>query len=106
MQRNLCNIRAKALPSSPKSVEEILKSYDSEFVRQHYGLTLRDGENVKTMFFNHAFQCDEYSYCIFASQDIINAIKTNIDVKDRKYFMDGTFKVSKNDKMFELTFQL
>lgn len=94
MQRSLCNIRAKALPSSPKSANEILKINENDFVRQNYGLTLRDNEAEKTMFFKHAFQYDEYAFCLFASQDIVNAIKDTIDVKNRQYFMDGTFKVS------------
>lgn len=94
MQRSLCNIRAKALPSSPKSANDIVKIYENDFVRQNYGLTLRDTEAEKTMFFKHAFQNNDYAFCLFTSQDIVNAIKKNIEVENRQYFMDGTFKVS------------
>lgn len=93
MQRNLTKIRAKALPSSPNNADEITKIFKSEFVRKHYGETLRKNEEEKTMFFKHATQSEEYAMCIFAAQDIINAINVNIEVQDRQLFMDGTFKV-------------
>lgn len=93
MQRNLTKIRAKALPSSPNNADEITKIFESEFVRKHYGETLRKNEEEKTMFFKHATQSEDYAMCIFASQDIINAINVNIEVQDRQLFMDGTFKV-------------
>lgn len=48
------------------------------------------------MFLKHATQNEDYAMCIFAAQDIINAINAinvNIEVQDRQLFMDGTFKV-------------
>lgn len=93
MQRNLQKIRQKTLPKSPKDVSEIVKSFSSDFVKKHYGTTLRESDEKKTEFFKHAFQCDEYAFCIYASDDIIHAINKEILVKKRQYFMDETFKV-------------
>lgn len=45
-------------------------------------------------FFRHVFDAsDDFAYCIFASQAIMDLITTNISVKDRKYLIDGTFNV-------------
>lgn len=52
------------------------------------------------MFFKHAIQSEDYAMCIFASQDIINAININIEVKDRQLFMDGTFEVREDYVIF------
>lgn len=94
MVRQLHKIRANTLPSSPKNIAEVLKVYKTPYVIENYGLTLRDDANVRTMFFNHAYENDDFAYCVFASLDIVTAIKTNIqNVKDRQFFIDGTFKV-------------
>lgn len=83
----------QTLPKSPKDVPEILRASSNEFVKKNYGTTLRQNKDEKSDFFRHAFQSNEYAFCIYASNDIINAINQEILPENRQYFMDGTFKV-------------
>lgn len=50
-----------------------------------------DGNPAK--FFRTAHKCDAFSYCIFASEAIIQNINLNIDPERRHYLLDASFKV-------------
>lgn len=93
MKRNLLKIRNKILPKSPSNVPEIIASFQSDFVRENYGLTIRAEGSERTMFFKNAVECEEYSYYLFASDEIVDAVKKNIDVSRRQYIFDATFGV-------------
>lgn len=101
MSRNLLQIRRHALPKSPTTSAEITAVYEDKFVQDNYGLTLRN-EGKRTNFFKHAFECADFSYCIFASDDVIDAALSNVDVGDRKIYMDGTFRVCPMGKFQQL----
>lgn len=59
--------------------------------------SINDSDDVPSTsrkpFFRFVHKCDTFSYCVFASQAIINKIEQNIDVQRRHYLMDATFKV-------------
>lgn len=101
MSRNLLQIRRNALPKSPASAPEILEAYEKKFVQENYGLTMRN-EGKKTNFFKHAFECADFSYCVFASDDVINAAITQVEQENRKIYMDGTFRVYPMGKFQQL----
>lgn len=67
--------------------------FEIEHVRINFGLTKRAEGQTRSMFFKRAFECPEYAYCIFASDDVIKAILENTDVQTRKIYADGTFKI-------------
>lgn len=60
---------------------------------QKYGMTYRKNAKNETQFFKYAFECNEYSFCVFASDDVINSILSNFDVSIRKIYADVTFKI-------------
>lgn len=93
MKRNLQKIRSKTLPNSPENAAQILAKFETPYVRENYGLTIRNDPSSRKMFFQHAFENEDFAHCIFASPDIVDAIKIHIPIKDRQLFMDGTFKV-------------
>lgn len=91
MKRNLLQIRRKALPKSPNNAPEIIAAYKEKFVKDNYGLTIRpDGKG--TMFYKHAFECSDFSYCVFGSDEVIEAA-LKVEPENRKIYMDGTFRV-------------
>lgn len=89
--RTLTKKYAKKFPDSPKTVSEILAYFDHESIQLTTGKTLR-GDEEATLFFKHAFENKDFSYCIFVSDDVVEIINT-IPSDRRLYFTDGTFKV-------------
>lgn len=81
------------MPVSPESVEQINELFQIENIRKNFGMSKRPKEQTSSMFFKRAYECPEYAYCVFASDDVINAILENTDVGTRKIYVDGTFKI-------------
>lgn len=91
---SVCNrARRDALPKSAKTVQEVIDAFNKEYVYATYGMTHRSNDEEKTPFFKGAYECAEYSFCVFASDDIVKAIEQNVDVSQRKLYCDGTFKI-------------
>lgn len=44
-------------------------------------------------FFKYAHESKDFSYCIFASDNIIDGIKERIPIERRRYLLDATFKI-------------
>lgn len=78
-RRNLQKIASSLLPKSPQSSEDIIKAFQSVNVMDKYGTTLQNDENVDGLtaksFFKHAHSSKQFEYCVFASDNIIDAIK-------------------------------
>lgn len=90
----ICNqARRSALPKTAKTVEEINNAFKVPYIWETYGRTYRTNEEEKTPFFKHAYKGPDFSFCIFASDDIMKAIQENVDVSERKLYADGTFKI-------------
>lgn len=94
MSRNLYKIRNSVFPKSPLNAVEVNDRFKNEQTLKEYGFTTRDNDSEKTKFFRHAHQSDEYEYCIFASQEVIDNILENIEPGNRTYYIDGTFKIT------------
>lgn len=86
--------RRLALPKSPSTVTEIEEAFKIDFIRRYYGMTRRHNVEHKSDFFKHAFECDDFAFCVFASDDIIKAIEENEPIETRKLYADGTFKIT------------
>lgn len=88
VKRSMFRYRNRVLPTNVANVTEILTAYSNEEIMQNYGVTT-NGER----FFKAAFTCDEFEYCIFASDAVIAGIQDRIPVERRSYLMDATFKI-------------
>lgn len=104
--KSSCNkARRAALPKSPQTVEEINKLFETEHVRNTFGRTKRaevEGETTQgAMFFKRAYACNAYADCIFASDDVVNAIQQNTEPTQRKIFADATFKICPIGQQFK-----
>lgn len=96
----MAKARRGALPKDPKNVNELNALMETPHVRENYGKTKRhepkEGEapkSEKTAFFRYAFECNDFSYCIFAAEDIVSIMETKTVRSERTLFADGTFKI-------------
>lgn len=69
-------------------MSEILAAFENEGIMNKFGVT---GKGQR--FFKTAFTCDQFEYCIFASDDVIANIQDRIPLDRRHYLMDATFKI-------------
>lgn len=97
IKRNLIKIASDEIPKTPTTSSEIIAAYAKEKIKECYGMTKQDGKDPdklkSKLFFKYAYESKAFSYCIFASDNIISAIEKHIPVERRKYLMDATFKV-------------
>lgn len=80
--------RAKVLRKNATNVSSISTTYSNSENMKKYGTTL-SGKR----FFKHVFTCEQFSYCIFASDDIIQEFQAAIPVASRHFLMDATFNI-------------
>lgn len=92
---SICNSsRREALPKNAANVPDILEAFGKEHILETYGYTYRPKGGERSTFLKYAFECDEFSYCIFASDDIVKMIEENVEPSNRKLYSDATFKVT------------
>lgn len=96
LKRNLQKIKCKTWPRTPSTTDEINRLYsDPDFMSQ-FGMTKHDNP---TQFFKTAYTSsdidlkDQFSYVVFASDKVIEYMETYIQVQNREFLMDSTFKV-------------
>lgn len=96
IKRNLQKIASGQLPTTPQSSDDINKAFQSENALKNYGMTLQNETNgdglSSTPFFKKAYASKQFQYCVFASDNIIKAIK-KIPIERRQFLLDATFKV-------------
>lgn len=90
-KRNLQQIRSKQIPKSPMTTAEVNAAFGKDYIMQHYGMTRRTNDADRTPFFKIAADEQDFSYCIFASDEIARLTHEKIKVEMRKFFSDGTF---------------
>lgn len=78
------------MPSPPRSVNDVVQAFQNENVMRTYGMSKYDSAQT---FFKYACEVPDGSFVIFASPIIIDYINRHINVEDRKYLLDATFKV-------------
>lgn len=91
MQRGLQYLTAKVFIRSPSTPNEIVESFNLERIWNEYGITKH--EDNPCHFFKACIQEDGFSYCIFFSETIASIITEHILPQQRKYMIDGTFKI-------------
>lgn len=97
VESSMAKARRESLPKNPKTIEEINTLFKTQSVHQNYGLAKRPIDEMApsdVQFFRGAYKVGEFSYCVFASEDIVKIIEKNIKDMERKtLFADGTFKI-------------
>lgn len=90
IRRTLQSIRANSLPAAPKTAADICVAFTYSGVLDEFG---KSHHNEKRFFFRKSYEHKDFSYCVFASDTIIELINANIPVQDRQYLLDDTLKV-------------
>lgn len=99
MESTLQKARRAALPKTPSKIADINELFQIPHVRENYGLSKRTSKDdeppkiPKTPFFDYAYECEDFGFCIFSSKDIIKDVLENTTQNERKLFADGTFKI-------------
>lgn len=91
MERNLCRIKNKKFPKQPKTAAEIQSLFCEEGIIKEFGYNL---SNTERFYMNTVDVPGKYAFTIFGSIDSINIVKEKINPYNRKFLMDGTFKVT------------
>lgn len=93
MKRNFYRLQKKGIPKAPKTVQDILTAFSDDEIMQSFGETKRTEKTVSRKFYKAAVEHDNFSFCIFASDNIIALIEKFIPAASRNFLMDATFKI-------------
>lgn len=88
VNRTLYRDRLVNMPHNAQDVPSIVVAYSKQDIVSKFGTTA-SGHS----FFKTAYECAEFSYCIFASDEIIKMFQEGIPQDRRKFAMDATFKI-------------
>lgn len=90
-ERCLQKTRNMGVPKAPESVTEIRSAINRADIFDTYCKT--NHIDSRDVFLDHLYEGKDFSYCIFSSKKMIAQIEETIDVPNREYYIDGTFKV-------------
>lgn len=120
VESSMTKARREALPKNPTTIKEINDLFETENVRENFGLAKRpkneaestsgdasngdapnrdapnDDEKKPTgvKFFHGAYEFGEIEYCVFAAEDTVKIVEDAIQEVNRKtLYVDGTFKI-------------
>lgn len=89
VERNARRYKHPKYPKLPKSATDIIKAFAKKEIILKYGLNLR---KTKRFYIDTVVNGSEF-FTVFASHQIIGLIEKHIAPRDRKYMLDGTFKI-------------
>lgn len=89
LKRSLYRQRARlaSIPPNIIDVPSIIDTFSRSDNMDKFGKTVSGNTFYKT-----AYSCMEFSYCVFASDDIIKMFQQGIPAESRNFLMDATFK--------------
>jgi hypothetical protein len=90
MERNLRRCKTNIFPASPLNGASVVEAFQKENVNKFFGLSRHD---VPTQFYKGTQITASFENTFYASDTIIEIIKTNIPTGKRNYLMDATFKI-------------
>lgn len=89
VKRTLENCRDKKFGKAPVNCLEIRREFEKPEIFDLLGLSKHRARGI---FFNTVQIEDDFENCIFSSAKTIELIKENVEVKDRFFVMDATFR--------------
>lgn len=85
-------------PPLPKEATGIVKAFSTKSIMDKYGLNLR---KTKKLYIDTVIRGTDF-FTVFASHQVIELIEKFIPATDRRYLLDGTFKVVPIKKYYQL----
>lgn len=100
MERNLRRIKHdKTYPKNPINGPQVLKTFENPMNKNKFGMNLRKTDN----FYVDTIETDHGEwFSLFASYPLIRLIESYIPPEDRRYLIDGTFKVRPLGNFYQL----
>lgn len=89
VKRTLIRLRDRKYPPRPSTNEEFEVMFKDPKILAEYGKTL----NKERILYIGSVIEEEFSFHVFASLATIEVIEKNISPEQRKYLMDGTFRM-------------
>lgn len=80
----------KSYPQRPKNIDEIKNLFNDPAILQQYGRTL---DNKSQLYIDTEIHGEEHAFCIFSSAATVEFVRHNIAPGQRRYLLDGTFRV-------------
>lgn len=90
VSRQLYRLRDKKYPKKPQTDEGIRNYLKKPEIMEEYGQTL---DKQHPLYIDSVIKKEKYAFHVFASIATIEMIKNQIPCGQRKYVMDGTFKI-------------
>lgn len=98
--RHLLRIRRSTMPHPPTKASEVAQAFKNVLVTNSYSRTKHiDNEYY---FYKTSFECEQFGYILFASDHVIDNIKTHIAEENREFLMDATFKICPFGTFYQL----
>lgn len=91
VERTLRDLRKSKYGRSPVTPEEIAIEFQKDNVLRDLGTSL---QRDKGPLYNATQIGDNYSNCIFSSAKSISLVKDHLEVRERFFMMDGTFRIT------------
>lgn len=85
------NIRKEKYDTSPKTLEEIREVFKNPSIMRDIGTSLHREHGE---LYNYAHEEKNFSYCVFSSKKSIELICKNLDVDERFFLIDATFRIT------------
>lgn len=98
IERNARRYKNRKYPSLPKRAIDIIKTFNDKAIVDKYGFNLRKSKR----FYIDTVVHGTFFFSVFASHQVISLIEKYIAPKDRRYLIDGTFKVVPLNKYYQL----
>lgn len=89
VERTLYRLRDKSRPKNPKTNEEFQEAMKDPKIAEDYGFSM----NKQHRFYMGSVVKKLFAFHVFASLAVISMIRDKIAPIDRKYLIDGTFKI-------------
>lgn len=90
ISRQLYRLRDKQYPKRPSTDEEIQQAFENDDIFAEYGRTL---DKRRPFYAGSVVKKNRYAFHVFASFGIIDMVKKHIPPEQRKFLLDGTFKI-------------
>lgn len=94
VKRHLHRLRDKKYPKRPKTDEDIRDAFNDQAIKDEFGTTL---DQKRSLYVDSVIEGEgeeKFAFHVFASHAMIKIVEEQIPPGQRKYLIDGTFRVT------------
>lgn len=98
ISKTLSNWRNEKYQTSPKTIEDIRKAFETPSTLNDLGTSLHRDHGL---IYNHVHKENDFSYCVLSSPKAIELMNNEFEEDERFYLIDGTFRITPMCKIFK-----